>query len=191
MLVFFWETRRRKDVACEQDPTPQILLLFCPAASKRRQLPVAWVQHYLRSRWVQKANAGKQKGWCWRGSLSKPTEATKTAAMHTAALLSITSDYTCALQCSSLLVYPGVTTDLTGLRIQTLMVLIPSIGNATRVGLGSYRHHLQQQAGSHEESNAGDLLPNLSAQQCPETGIHSQTYMPAIGFLCSPPSPNT
>lgn len=29
------------------------------------------------------------------------------------------------------------------------------------------RHHLQQQTGSHEESTAGDLLPNLSAQQCP------------------------
>lgn len=58
--------------------------------------------------------------------------------MHTAALLSITSDYACALQCSSLLVYPGVTTDLTGLRIQTLMLSTPPIGNATCVGLGSY-----------------------------------------------------
>lgn len=56
-----------------------------------------------------------QKGRCWRSSLPKLKEVTKTPPTHAVALLSVSHDSSFVLKCSTPPAYPDVTACLTGL----------------------------------------------------------------------------
>ena len=118
-LVIFSETRCRKHIAHEQDPSLKILLYICTLSYSIQEDPVnscpSTVLHKeSKSSEDQRWN---QRGRCGRGSLSKLTEATKTRPIHTPALLSVSSDSKFRTQTQFSFSIPRCYAHLTGWRI--------------------------------------------------------------------------